>query len=397
MSKKKDEKDEGKRSLLGRPGNNVSIGIVGMPNVGKSTLFNILSKLHVPAENYPFCTKEPNTAKVEVPDARFDHLVNFWKPKSVIRAVLTITDIAGLVKGAHEGKGLGNEFLSNISATDALFHVCRAFADKDIEHVEGTVDPIRDLSIISDELLLKDKAMVKARYEVVKRIVDKGMDKTKKSATELAVITKVLAHLEEGKDVRGGTWGNNEIDTLNELQCLTAKPVVYLVNISQKNFEEQKNKWLKDINEWVKKRSPGSIVIPFSCPFENYLSSMEDEEKKKDYLKEKKVISMISKIIKTGYAALECIYFFTSGTDEVRAWTIRKGALAPQAAGVIHTDFEKGFISCETMSFEDFKSKGSEAACKAAGRYRAEGKSYVVADGDICFFKFGTSEKVKKK
>jgi obg-like ATPase 1 len=275
--------------------------------------------------------------------------------------------------------------------------VCRAFADKDIEHVEGTVDPIRDLSIISDELLLKDKAMVKARHDVVKRIVEKGMDKTKKSATELAVVTKVLAHLEEGKDVRGGTWGNNEIDVLNELQCLTAKPVVYLVNISQKNFEEQKNKWLKDINEWVKKRSPGSIVIPFSCPFENYLSAIDDEEKKKDYLKEKKVMCMIPKIIKTGYAALECIYFFTSGTDEVRAWTIRKGALAPQAAGVIHTDFEKGFIACETMAFEDFKAKGTEQACKAAGRYRTEGKGYVVADGDICFFKFGTAEKAKKK
>jgi len=368
-----------------------------MPNVGKSTLFNILSKLHVPAENYPFCTKEPNTAKVEVPDARFDHLVKVFKPKSVVRAVLTITDIAGLVKGAHEGKGLGNEFLSNISATDAIFHVCRAFADKEIEHVEGNVDPIRDLGIISDELLLKDKANVKARHEVVKRIVDRGMDKTKKANTELAIISKVLNHLEEGKDVRSGHWANSEIDTVNELQCLTAKPVVYLVNISQKNFEEQKNKWLKDIGEWVKKRSPGSPVIPFSCPFENYLSEIEDDKKRAEYLKEKKVISMIPKIIKTGYAALECIYFFTSGADEVRAWTVRRGTLAPQAAGVIHTDFEKGFIACETMSFDDFKSKGSEAACKAAGRYRTEGKAYVVADGDICFFKFGTTEKGAKK
>jgi len=365
--------------------------------VGKSTLFNLLSKLHVPAENYPFCTKEPNTAKVEVPDARFDHLVSVFKPKSIVRAVLTITDIAGLVKGAHEGKGLGNEFLSNISATDAIYHVCRAFSDKEIEHVEGNVDPIRDLGIISDELLLKDKANVKARYEVVKRIVDRGMDKTKKSTSELAVIAKVLSHLEEGKDVRCGQWANSEIDAVNELQCLTAKPVVYLVNISQKNFEEQKNKWLKDIGEWVKKRSPGSPVIPFSCPFENFISDMDDEKKKADYLKEKKVISMIPKIIKTGYAALECVYFFTSGTDEVRAWTIRRGTLAPQAAGVIHTDFEKGFIACETMSFDDFKSKGSEAACKAAGRYRTEGKSYVVLDGDICFFKFGTTEKAKKK
>jgi len=240
MSKKKDEKDEHKRTLLGRPGNNVSIGIVGMPNVGKSTLFNILSKLHVPAENYPFCTKEPNTAKVEVPDSRFEYLVNVFKPRSIVRAVLTITDIAGLVKGAHEGKGLGNEFLSNISATDALFHVSRAFSDKEIEHVEGTVDPVRDLGIISDELLLKDKAMVKARYDVVKRIVERGMDKTKKSASELVVLEKIVKHLEEGKDIRIGSWHNNDIDVLNELQCLTGKPVVYLVNISQKKILKNK-------------------------------------------------------------------------------------------------------------------------------------------------------------
>jgi len=250
-------------------------------------LFNTFSSKQVPAENYPFCTIQPAQAIVGVQDKRWVHLCKVYNPKSSVQAVLEVWDIAGLVRGAHEGKGLGNEFLSNISATDALFHVCRAFADKDIEHVEGTVDPIRDLGTISDELLLKDKAMVKARYDSVKRIVDRGLDKTKKSAVELVVIEKVLKLLEEGKDVRTGTWLNSEIDVLNDLQCLTAKPVVYLVNISQKNFEEQKNKWLKDIDTWVKKRSPGAPVMPFSCTFENHLSSLEDAEKKRLFKREK--------------------------------------------------------------------------------------------------------------
>jgi len=384
---------EERKLLLGRPGNNVGIGIVGMPNIGKSSLFNILSNLQVPAENYPFCTIDPNAAKVLVPDARFDFLVNHFKPKSIVHAVLTINDIAGLVKGAHEGKGLGNAFLSHISATDAIYHLVRAFKDTEIEHVEGTIDPVRDLEIISEELILKDIERVKNRVEVVDKMVQRGGDKTKKA--ELAIFEKILKHLEEKKDVRAGEWDNKTIEALNTLQLLTAKPVVYLVNISKENFETQKNKWLKDIQDWVKKRSPGSPVIPFSATFENELAKMDPDNKKK-YLDEKKLVSMIPKIITTGYSTLELAHFFTCGTDEVRAWTVRRGTLAPQAAGVVHTDFEKGFIHAETMAYDDFKKLGSEAAAKAAGKYRTEGKNYVVKDGDIFFFVSGESKKKKK-
>jgi obg-like ATPase 1 len=394
MSKKKGEEEVKKGVFFGRPGNNVSIGIVGMPNVGKSTMFNALSGLNVPAENYPFCTINPNTARVAVPDDRFDFLVDFWKPKSVVSAVLSITDIAGLVKGAHEGKGLGNEFLTNISQVDAIFHLVRAFKSKEIEHVEGSVDPIRDLEIITEELVQKDLKGLRNRLEVVQRMIQKGIDKTKKA--DEALITKVIAALEEKKDIRYLEWDGKEMEILNELQLLSAKPVVYLVNVSLKNFEEGKNEWIKGIKEWVNKRSPGTAVIPFSAAFEGHVLAMPAEDRVK-FLAEKKVPSMINKIITTGYHALDLIHFFTCGEDEVRAWTLRKGCTAPGAGGVIHSDFEKGFIAAETMAYVDFKACGSEAEVKKAGKYRTEGKAYIVKDGDILYFKAGQIDKGNKK
>jgi len=276
LEKKKGEEKE--RVLLVRPGNNVSIGIVGMPNIGKSTLYNVLSKQNVPAENYPFCTIDPSTARVPVPDERFDKLVEHWKPSSRVPAVLTIVDIAGLVKGANEGKGLGNEFLSNIGQVDAIFHLVRAFSDSSIEHVEGDVDPVRDLEIISQELILKDLARVTTQVDALDKVVKRGIDKSKKAP--LDTCQRAQAALQEGKDIRECTWSGDDILTLQELSLLTAKPVVYLVNISLKDFEKQGNKWFKPIKDWVAARSPGAPVLPFSASFEQQWNELTDEKKK---------------------------------------------------------------------------------------------------------------------
>jgi obg-like ATPase 1 len=384
MSKAKEETKP--QLLLGRASNNVSIGIVGMPNVGKSTLFNALSKLNVPAENYPFCTIDPSTAKVPVPDERLEIIAKAVNPKEIKPAILTITDIAGLVKGAHEGKGLGNAFLSNIGACDAIYHVCRGFKDSEIEHVEGSVDPVRDLEIISSELRMKDLAKVNARLEIVNKAMRGGQDKTKKQ--EHATLTAAKELLEAGKDVRHGAWKNEDIDILNEQLFLSAKPVVYLVNIGNEEYTLQKNKYLAKINEWVKTHDPGAKIIPFSATFESEVCAFGDnEEARKKFLEERKVKSMIPKIITTGYAALDLIQYFTQGPKEVRAWTLKRGSTAPQAAGVIHSDFQKCFICAEQMSFDDFKAYGNEVEVTKAGKRRTKGKDYIVQDGDIFEFK----------
>jgi obg-like ATPase 1 len=384
MSKAKEESKP--TSLLGRPSNSVSIGIVGMPNVGKSTLFNALSKLNVPAENFPFCTIDPSTAKVPVPDERLDFLVSVAKPKNIVPAVLTITDIAGLVKGASEGKGLGNAFLSNIGACDAIYHVCRGFKDAEIEHVEGSVDPVRDLDIISSELRMKDLEKVTARLDVVEKLLAKGQDKSKKQ--DKLTLTAAKELMLAGKDVRHGQWKNDDIDILNEQQFLTAKPVVYLVNIGNDEYTLQKNKYLAKINEWVKTNDTYAKIIPFSATFESQVCGFgDDDSARQAFLAERKVKSMMPKIITTGYAALDLIQYFTVGPLEVRAWTVKKGVTAPQAAGVIHSDFMKHFICAEQMMFADFKEFGSEAEVKKAGKYKTQGKLYIVQDGDIFNFK----------
>jgi len=362
------------------------MGIVGLPNVGKSTLFNILTKLSVPASNFPFCTIDPNEARVAVPDERFEWLVDFFKPLSRVSAALQITDIAGLIRGASKGEGLGNAFLSHIRAVDGIFHVIRIFEDEDITHVEGAVDPCRDLEIINEELLLKDLEMTIKNREKLEK--DMAHTKDKKKKVELDIIDKVLVLLNEKKQIRLCEWKAQEIEVVNSLQLLTAKPVVYLVNMSEKDFFKKGSKWLPKIKQWVETHG-GEPMVPFCGQFESKLMELGDTDEGKKYCEDNKATSTIPKIIKTGYHAIDLIHFFTCGTDEVKCWTIRKYTKAPQAAGVIHTDFEKKFVCAEVMKFEDFKELKSESAVKAAGKFKQEGKGYSVCDGDMIFFKHG--------
>uniref|UniRef100_A0A1B6JL49 Obg-like ATPase 1 n=1 Tax=Homalodisca liturata TaxID=320908 RepID=A0A1B6JL49_9HEMI len=392
MAPKKVEEPE-KKPLIGRVGTNLKVGIVGVPNVGKSTFFNVLTKSQAAAENFPFCTIDPNESRVPVPDARFDYLCEYYKPLSKVPAFLNVVDIAGLVKGAAEGQGLGNAFLSHIRACDAIFHLCRAFDDDDVTHVEGEVNPVRDLEIIMDELRLKDMEYVATNLEKLERTVVRGNDKKLKPEYDFMVKVKHILD-DEKKQLRFSDWNAVEIEMLNKHMFLTTKPGIYLVNLSEKDYIRKKNKWLIKIKEWVDKNDAGAILIPFSGIFENKLIDMDPAEKTK-YLEDNNTTSALDKIVVQGYKALQLQYFFTAGHDEVKAWTIQKGTKAPQAAGRIHTDFEKGFIMAEVMKFDDFKEEGSEAACKAAGKYRQQGRQYVVEDGDIIFFKFNAGAGLK--
>lgn len=392
MAPKKVEEPE-RKPLIGRVGTNLKVGIVGIPNVGKSTFFNVLTKSQAAAENFPFCTIDPNESRVPVPDERWDYLCEYYKPVSKVPAFLNVVDIAGLVKGAAEGQGLGNAFLSHIKACDAIFHLCRAFEDDDVTHIEGDVNPVRDLDIISEELRLKDEEYLMTHMEKLERTVLRGGDKKLKPEYDILCKVKTLL-VDEKRHLRFGDWNANDIEVLNKHMFITTKPVIYLVNLSEKDYIRKKNKWLIKIKEWVDKNDPGSMIIPFSGVFENKLIDMDEVERKK-YLEDHGTTSALDKIIVQGYKALQLQYFFTAGPDEVKAWTIQKGTKAPQAAGKIHTDFEKGFIMAEVMKFDDFKEEGSEAAVKGAGKYRQQGRNYVVEDGDIIFFKFNAGAGLK--
>ncbi|ORZ32150.1 P-loop containing nucleoside triphosphate hydrolase protein [Catenaria anguillulae PL171] len=386
---------------FGRVRNTLKMGVVGLPNVGKSSLFNLLTEQSAAAENYPFCTIEPNEARCAVPDDRYDYLVKLWNSPSCIPAYLMVTDIAGLIRGASEGQGLGNAFLSHIQAVDGIFHVIRAFENDDVIHVDDSVDPIRDLETIQFELCKKDLDIVEKAIAAEEAANRRNQGK-KISPLFVETMDKLKTMLSENKPVRNGEWTTAEVDLINErLSLITTKPIIYLVNLTMKDYLRKKNKWLVKIHQWIQEHGGGSM-IPFSVEFEQQLwDKREDPEAREAFLKESGAQSALPKIIKTGYASLDLIFYLTAGEKEVRAWTVRRGTLAPAAAGVIHTDFEKAFIKGEVVSFSDFKAlcndNKSMAPIKAAGKYRQEGKTYVVQDGDIIYWQIGQIAAPKKK
>lgn len=303
-----------------------------------------------------------------------------------------MTDIAGLVRGANAGEGLGNAFLSHIKAVDAILHVIRVFDDDEVVHVEDSVDPVRDLGIIDEELRLKDLAWLQGHVAQLDKQVRVAADKTKNRTFEIA--QKILAYVEAGKAVRHGNWNGNEVEVLNELLLLTAKPVIVLCNLSQKDMIRKKNKWLPKIKKWVDENG-GDPMVPVSVELEHTLAGM-DQDAAAAFCAENSCASQLGKLVKMGYNHLNLIHFFTCGADEVRAWSVRRGSKAPQAAGQIHTDFERGFIMAETMRYEDLHELETETAVKAAGKYAMNGKGHVVEDGEVIFFKFNVTTKAKK-
>ncbi|KAK6005204.1 hypothetical protein QM012_007983 [Aureobasidium pullulans] len=393
MPPKKVVKEE--KIPLGRPGNNLKSGIVGLANVGKSTLFQAITKCSLgnPA-NFPYATIDPEESRVIVPDERYDWLCEHYNPKSRVPAHLTIYDIAGLTRGASTGAGLGNAFLSHIRAVDAIFQVVRCFDDAEIIHVEGDVDPVRDLEIISEELRIKDIEFVEKALENLKKQTRRGGQslEMKKLKEEEATTEKILALLQEGKDVRHQHWTPKEVEVINPLFLLTAKPVVYLTNLSERDYLRQKNKHLPKVVEWIKTHSPGEPILPISIALEERLSRFETDAEVEEECKKIGGKSALPKAITTMRKALDLGSFFTTGTDEVRQWTIRNGTKAPQAAGVIHGDFEKTFIQAIVYNFSLLKELKTEAEVKSQGKVMTKGKDYVVEDGDIILIKAGAAK-----
>lgn len=376
--------------LLGRPGNNLKSGIVGLANVGKSTFFQAITRcpLGNPA-NYPFATIDPEEARVIVPSPRFDKLCELYKPKSEVPAFLTVYDIAGLTKGAHAGEGLGNNFLANIRAVDSIFQMVRCFDDADIIHINDEVNPIADLDIIKDELRLKDIEFANTYLEGVEKIAKRGGQslEVKQKKEEAEFVKKVIQMLEDGKRIANQTWTAKEVDIINQMFLLTAKPCIYLINLSEKDYIRKKNKYLLKIKEWVDTNSPGDLIVPLSVSLEEKLANMESDEEREAYCKEIGAQSALPKIIVAMRQKLDLISFFTGGPDEVREWTIRKWYTAPQAAGTIHTDLERTFILAQVIKYNDLIEYGDEASVKAAGKLLQKGKDYFVEDGDIIYVK----------
>jgi GTP-binding protein YchF len=359
----------------------VKCGIVGLPNVGKSTLFNALTEAGIQAENYPFCTIDPNIGVVPVPDPRLDRLAEIVKPKKVIHTTMEFLDIAGLVAGASKGEGLGNKFLANIRETDAICQVVRCFDDDNVVHVSGSIDPVRDIDVINTELALADLETVEKGIQRVSRVAKSG---DKEARAQLAVFEAVREHLDSGRLVISMGLDEDQQEAIYELHLLTAKPVMYVANVMEDGFEN--NPYLDAVRRRAEEE--GAETVAVCAAIEAELVDLDAAESR-DYLEELGLEEPgLNRVIRAGYKLLGLQTYFTAGEKEVRAWTVRIGATAPQAAGVIHTDFEKGFIRAEVVSYDDFVACGGEHGAREAGKLRLEGKDYIVHDGDVMHFRF---------
>ncbi len=362
----------------------LQVGIVGLPNVGKSTLFNALTSAKVEAANYPFCTIDPNVGVVTVPDLRLDQITQYIKPQSIIPTTIEFVDIAGIVKGASKGEGLGNQFLSHIRQTDAIVHVVRCFDDPNVIHVNGSVDPLRDMEVISTELMLADLDSVEKKIQKVEKLAKNSTDK--KILSEASITRKVFEALGKGLPARSVTVEDSEAIAYHDMHLLTSKPVLYACNVSDTDFSKGGNDWVKHVEKRAAEEGNKTVMLCSAMEAEIAQLPLED---RKEFLQSMGASEPgLSRLIREAYFLLGLYTYFTAGEKEVRAWTIKKGMKAPQAAGVIHTDFEKGFIRAETYHCEDLFTYKSEAAVKTAGKYRLEGKEYLVKDGDILFFRF---------